>query len=85
MSTSLRSADLLAESRGFVLNDTVNKLTPDGPFNGSFMDHYEFIFLALCPFQLFKDFFLCVNNYLNCVLAALSLLICLKGQAAILL
>lgn len=40
---------------GFVLNETVNKLTPDGPF----MNNVEFIFLvSLPPFErLFKDFF----------------------------
>lgn len=64
---------------------SVNKLTPDGPFNGSFMDDFEFIVLAFFFFLSLKDFsktFLC-DNYLNCVLAGLSLLICLKGQSAI--
>ena len=40
---------------GFVLNETVNKLTPDGPVNGSFMDNFEFIFLV-CSFFSLKDF-----------------------------
>lgn len=71
---------------GFILNETVNKLTPDGPFiNRPFMDDFEFIFLAFCPLKDFSKTFLCDINYLNCVLAGLSLLICLKGQSAIML
>lgn len=40
---------------GFVLNETVNKLTPDGPVNGVFMDHFEVFFVCCCFFSL-KDF-----------------------------
>lgn len=42
--TGQQHCDLLAESHELVLTRTVNKLTPDGPFNGSFMDDFQFIF-----------------------------------------
>lgn len=62
MLTSLRSAAPYDGAVGFVLNETVHKLTPDGPFNGSFMDNFEFIFLAFCPLKDFsKTFFYVIS------------------------
>lgn len=52
MLTSLRSGMIYYQRAGdFVLKETVNKLTPDGPFNGSFMDDFQFIFLPLKDFS----------------------------------